>query len=178
MERKARAKANGTKGSMRRKYAAVIGIVVVIVVIAGATVYGLSSAKATSFGTFKGNFDSAPRVAIYATGYNGTALSATIGCATAVIESVVGSPTSHRNASTIDLFVLNQTSCAYENGIGGTITNYTFNSISNCVRTSSSEPSIFINYSSVNVTIVKPTSLHIYGNSEFLALCGVASEIT
>lgn len=163
---------------MRRKYAAVIGIVVIIVVIAGAAVYGLSSTKGTGFSTFKSGFDSAPRVAIYATGYNGTALSATIGCATAVIESVVGSPTSHRNASTIDLFVINQTACAYENGIGSTITNYTFNSISNCVGASRSEPSIFINYSSVNTTIVKPTALYIYGNSEFLALCGVASEIT
>lgn len=168
----------GAGGSSSRKYAAIIGIAVIIVIIAGAAAYGLMGSKPTDFSTFRNNFNSAGRVAIYTTGHNGTALSATIGCATAVIESIVGNPSTHRDSNTIDLFVINQTECAFENGVGGTVGNYTFNSISNCVNASRTEPSIFINYSDVNTTIVKPTSLYIYGDTQFLSLCGVATEIT
>ena len=166
------------KGGQPRKYIAVIGIAAIIVIIAGAVVYGLNSTKQTDFTTFRGNFNSAGRVAIYATGYNGTALSSTIGCATAVIESVIGSPIYHRNASSIDLFVINQTKCVFENGIGGTVGNYIFNSIGNCLNTSMHEPSIFINYSSVNSTVIKPIALYVSGNEQFLSLCGVAAEIS
>lgn len=168
----------GAERAQSRKYIAVIGIVVVIVVIAGAAVYGLNSTKPTDFSTFRSNFNSASRVGIYTTGYNGTALSSTIGCATAVIESIVGSQTYHRNASTIDLFVLNQTDCVFENGISGTVGNYTFNSIGNCLNVSKAEPSIFINYSQVNSTVIRPKALYISGDEQFLGLCGVATEIT
>ncbi len=161
-----------------RKYLAVIGIVVVFIAVAGGLVYGLGRTQPTSFSTFKQNFDSAPRVAIYATGYNGTQLGSTIGCATAVIESIVGSSTYHRNSSTIDLYVMNSTACTFENGIGGQISNYSFNSIGNCLSASQHEPSIFINYSETNITRITPTTLHISGNEQFLELCGVASEIT
>ena len=166
------------EGGQSRKYLAVVGIAVVIVIIAGAVVYGLSSTQPTDFNAFKSNFNSAGRVAIYTTGYNGIALSSTIGCATAVIESVVGSRAYHRNASTIDLFVINQTECVFENGIGGAVGNYTFNSIGNCLNVSKAEPSIFINYSPVNSTVIKPRALYVSGNEQFLGMCGVAAEIS
>jgi hypothetical protein len=165
--------------SSSRKYVAVIGTVVIILIIAGALVYGLSSNSPTSFSTFKAGYNSASRVAIYASaGSNNTGIGSTVGCATALIEGLIGSPSSHRNASTIDFFIMNQTSCVYEHGIGGAVGNYTYNSPGNCINTSKSEPSIFINYSVVNSTVIKPTVLYISGDAQFLSLCGVASEIT
>lgn len=167
------------KSSSSKKYAAVIGTIAIILIIAGALVYGLSGSNPTSFSTFRSNYNSASRVAIYASaGTNGTGISSTIGCATALVESLIASPSSHRNASTIDFFIMNQTACVYENGVGGTVGNYTYNSPGNCINTSRSEPSIFINYSAVNSTVIKPTALYISGDAQFLSLCGVASEIT
>ncbi len=177
-DKKTATKKAAAPSGQSRKYIAVIGIVVVVVIIAGAVVYGLGSTKPTGFSTFKSNFNSAPRVAIYTTGYNGTAISSTVGCATAIIESVVGSQTYHRSANTIDLYVINQTECVFENGVGGTVGNYTFNSIGNCINASKTEPSIFINYSSVNSTVIKPKALYMSGDARFLGLCGLASEIT
>jgi hypothetical protein len=164
--------------SAGKKAAAAIGIVVIAIIVAGALAFGLNRSPPTSISTFLSNFYSAPRVAIYTTAYNGTQISSTIGCASALIESVVGSPSHHRNASTIDFFAINGTSCTYELGIGGIIKNYTYNSISNCINMSRSEPSIFINYSESNSTIVKPESLYIYGNQKFLAMCGITTEIS
>lgn len=166
------------KGQDRRPLA-VVGIMVIIVIIAGALAYGLIGYHPTSFSAFLAKFDSAPRVAIYTGGNNGTAISSTVGCASAVIEAAVGSSTHHRDPNTIDFFVINQTACAYENGIGGQVKNYTYNSISNCLNTSKSEPSIFINYStSGNSTVIGTATLRISGDQRFLSMCGVASEIS
>ena len=71
-----------------------------------------------SFSTFRSNFYYAPRVAIYATAYNGTVMSGTVGCATAIIENIVASTQAHRNSSTIDFFIINQTKCTYVSGLG------------------------------------------------------------
>ena len=167
------------KGSGQRRATAAIGIIVIVDVVAGALAYGLYSNPPTSFANFRNRFNSAPRVAIFTTGYNGTQVSSTVGCASAVIEEIVGSATSHRNASSIDFFAINQTACVYENGIGGLVKNYTYNSIANCINTSRGEPSIFINYSdSGNSTVIKPSALYITGDQKFLAMCGIASEIS
>ncbi len=166
------------RASSKRKYTAVIGITIIVIIIAGALVYGLESTKPTDISTFKSNFNSAQRVAIYAKGNNGTQWSSAIGCATAIIESIVGNPTYHRNASAIDFFVLNRTACTYEYGVSGTVSNYTYNSISNCLSISAHEPSIFVNYSTANSTHITPTALYVSGNQQYLGLCGVASEIT
>lgn len=155
----------------------ILVIVAIIAIIVAATLTILIKGQSTPFNTFKSNFNSAKRVAIYTTGYNGSQLSSALGCSTAIIEEITGNPSIHRNSSTIDFFVLNQTSCVFEHGVGGIVTNYTYNSTANCLSAGKSEPSIFVNYSKTNSTTISPTSLHFSGDTQFLAICGIASEL-
>lgn len=115
----------------------------------------------SSFSTFKSNFDSAKRVDITVTAYNGTVLSSTIGCATQLIEQMVASKSNHRNSTTIDLSIINQTSCIKKQGLGMNTSNYTITSLQNCLNITSTEPTIYINYSSTNVTRIKSNELYI-----------------
>jgi hypothetical protein len=128
-----------------------------------------------SFAVFKSNFDSAPRVAIYATSYNGTVMSSTVGCATAIIENIVANAQAHRNSSTIDFFIVNQTRCLYVAGLGNS--NGTETSLGSCLNMSGSEPTIYINYSRANMTTIKPRYLYTSGDSLFLNECGIATEL-
>jgi hypothetical protein len=73
---------------------------------------------------------------------------------------------------------MNQTSCVFEHGVGGVVTNYTYNTTANCINTSKTEPSIFINYSDTNSTRITPQALYVAGDSQFLAICGIASELS
>ncbi len=171
-------KKEAKKAERRVRYTYIIGIIIAILVLLGVATYYLQhSGKTADFNTFKSNFNSAGRVAIYATAYNGTAVSATIECASSVIEEITGNVQIHRNSSTIDFFAINQTTCVFENGVGGMINNYTYNSISNCIAVSRSEPSLFLNYSTVNTTVITPSVLYMSGDSAFLAMCGIASEL-
>lgn len=175
-------KENENKNSSNINARFYIIIAVAIILIASIVImFKMSPASAASdFATFKGNFLSSSRVAIFATAYNGTVLTSTVGCATKIIESVVGSKTAHRNASTIDFYVVNATSCTYaKNGLGATNgANYTTSSLSYCLNMSKNEPTIFLNYSSTNVTTIQPKFLYTSGNAMFLSECGVASELT
>jgi hypothetical protein len=156
----------------------ILAIVAIIAIIVGITATVLlMNGQATPFNTFKSNFNSAKRVAIYTTAYNGSQISSALGCSTAIIEEITGNPAIHRNSSTIDFFVLNQTSCVFEHGVGGIITNYTYNSTANCLSSAKGEPSIFVNYSKTNSTVINPLSLYFSGNEQFLAICGIASEL-
>ena len=92
------------------KYAAAIIIIVAIIAAAIFTapyILNGQSGQNAPFNSFRNNFNSAPRVDIVVAAYNGTVLSGTIGCATAIIENIVGSKSMHRNASTIDLSIIN-----------------------------------------------------------------------
>jgi|GEM_PF-1369674 hypothetical protein len=157
----------------------VIAIVIVVAII-GAAIFAGSymTQNGNDFNTFKSNFNSAPRVAIFVTAYNGTVLSSTVGCATAIIEEVASSRTYHRNTSTIDFDILNQTSCIKSSGLSGKPSNYTITTLQNCLNTTKSEPTIYINYSSSNMTIIRPDYLYISGSDMFLRECGIASEIS
>ena len=149
---------------------------VAIVAISYLVVSGFYSGNpSTSFSVFKNNFYSAPRVAIYATAYNGTVMSSTIGCATAIIENIVANAQAHRNSSTIDFFIVNQTLCTYVRGLG--MSNGTETSLGSCTNMSASEPTIYINYSLTNTTNVKPNYLYTSGNRLFLSECGIATEL-
>ncbi len=155
-----------------------IFIIIIVFALAGGLVYGLNSGRPASFSTFQGNFNSAPRVAILVTANNGTQLAATVGCATALIQQIVASRTSHRNASTIDYYVMNATSCVFSpTGIGGSLQNYSYTTPKACVNVTTREPSIFINYTTTNETIINARSLVVEGDYRFLSQCAVASEI-
>jgi len=155
-----------------------------VVVIIGAAIFaGLyaSQNQEGSFDAFKANFNSAQRVAIVVTAYNGTVLSGTVGCATAIILQIASNPNAHRNTSTIDFGIINQSSCLEAKGLlgNGPNPNYTTTSVQNCVNLTTSEPAIYINYSAtMNNTVIKPRLLYIVGTSTFLRQCGIAAEIS
>lgn len=157
--------------------------IIIIVLIIGVAIFASSFLNTpgtgnNSFSVFEKNYDSAPRVNIFVAAYNGTVLSSTIGCATAVIEQLIASRANHRDAGTIDLNIINETSCIRSVGLGNTSRNYTVTSLQNCLNTSSTEPSLYINYSMTNVTIIKPEYMYISGSALFLRECGLASEFS
>lgn len=159
-----------------------IAAIVIVVAIIGVAIFASSLFTArqptSDFLVFQRNFNSAPRVNIFVAAYNGTVLSSTISCGTAIIEQIVGSKANHRNASTIDLNIINQTSCIRSTGLGGSASNYTTTTLQNCLNASGTEPSIYINYSTTNTTIIRPEYLYISGDALFLRECGVASQIS
>ena len=159
---------------------AVVAVVIIIIAAGALLVYDNlfgSGQQSASFGTFKANFNTAPRVAIFATAYNGSILSSTVGCATAVIVQIVSSQANHRNPSTIDYYVINQTSCVYSAaGLGQPTSNYTTASVQSCLNVTRTEPTIFINYTATNSTIIRPDYLYTSGNAAYLAQCGIADE--
>ena len=184
---KPKAKDSGATGSAGKRepfHAKYLVAIVIIIAIIGAAIFAgmsITQNQGGSFETFKSNFNSAPRVAITVTAYNGTVLSGTVGCATAVILQIASSQNTHRNTSTIDFSIINQSSCLEAKGLlgNGPHPNYTTTSVQNCVNLTMSEPAIYINYSATgNTTMIKPRLLYIAGTSTFLSQCGVASEIS
>ncbi|EQD67411.1 hypothetical protein B2A_00768, partial [mine drainage metagenome] len=70
-------------------------------------------------------------------------------------------------------------SCIYRQGALGTlISNYTNTTRAACLGYGKSMPSIFINYSTANSTVIKPTQLYFTGDAKFLDECGIAYQIT
>jgi hypothetical protein len=187
LSNKRETKARAEKGAGREKkgtYAKYVFAIMLVVIVIGVAIFASSllmthGTTNTSFDTFKKNYVAAPRVNIFVAAYNGTVLSSTVGCATAIIEQIVASKTNHRNATTIDLNIINETSCIRSNGLGGTgAANYTTTSLQNCLNTSGVEPSIYINFSLTNTTIIRPDYLYVSGNELFLRECGLASELS
>ncbi len=156
-------------GGRRAIYAAAF-ILIVVIIVAGGLVYGLRNASGqASFQQFQGNFNAAPRVAIYEQYSNPSTYPYVIACGDSIIEQLGVSGV--RNTSTIDFFVeTNATSCINKNG-----TNIGLRA---CMNYSAKEPSIFVNYSSSNSTIIKPDALYVTGDAKFLSECGIASSIT
>ena len=127
----------------------------------------------TPFSTFQRNYDSASRVALAVTYGNVTQYSAEAGCSQYLIQTIAGT----RNASTIDFFILNRTMCYYSpTGLGHAI-NISTVPASQCLGYARSEPSIFLNYSNNNSTVITPYHLYASGNAAYMAKCGIAVEI-
>lgn len=182
--KKAKPEADKAKAAGSNTVPAVI--IIAVIVIAVALGYLASShllATTTgggqeSFQAFQSHFYAAPRVAIYVTYLNGSTFSYSAGCAYALIEKLVGSSSYHRNASTIDfLIIANSTSCLTPNGALGSSNGTNVVPIQKCLSTSSSEPSVFINYSSVNSTVIRSGNLYTSGDALFLTECGISSEL-
>ena len=126
----------------------------------------------TSFGTFKSNFNSAQRIAVVTQYTNATQYNILSQCSTDIISAETVSD--NRNASTIDFYVLNSTSCTYApNGLGHVLNPVTTNA-SSCENEIKSEPSISLNYSSYNHTIITPYHMYVYGNDQYFSSCPVA----
>ncbi len=186
--KKATAKAGDKAGALKpaatgsRSVAWVVVAAVIIVAIIATGIFVLTNpgtgSQTTPFATFKSNFAAANSVAIYVDSSNVSAYPSTIACATALIETIEANAATHKNASNIGFYVMNQTNCTYkQGGLGSVITNYTNSTPAACLALSTGMPRIFINYSSTNSTVIRPLSLYVSGTPSFLSECGVASQI-
>lgn len=163
-------------------YTVPIAIVVAVVAIAIILGYIASSnlikGGGSTFAGFQSSFYSAHRVAIYVPFINSSDFSYTTTCAAAVIETITGSKTHNRNSSTIDYFVIaNSTSCLAPAGSLGHSNGTRVVPISSCIAISKTEPSVFLNYSIVNSTTVRDGNLYTQGDGLFLQECGIAAEL-
>ncbi|VVB76783.1 Uncharacterised protein [uncultured archaeon] len=175
---KAKATATSVTGPIRTN--PLLKLTLLIVVVAAA-VFALfyfvvlpSSLLTVPFTTFKDNYVSAPRVAILANTYfNGNDSAASLQCFARVAQVTAFT----RNRTTMDLFVLNRTNCTFSPA-GAASLNLTIRPISYCLEKAQSEPSIFLNYSSSNYTVVRAYGLHVYGNAAYMQSCPLAVDIS
>jgi len=140
--------------------------------------WGGGGGSQESFQAFQSSLYAAPRAAIYVTYLNGTSFSYSASCAYSLIESLISNRAHHRNASSIDFMIIaNSTSCLAPSGALGASNGTRVIPISSCLAASRSEPSIFINYSSVNSTSIRSGNLYTSGDALFLSECGISSEL-
>jgi len=163
-----------------KKYIAIIGAIIIVIIFAGAIVFGLKSqappSPQASLSAFEHNFESANTIGVYATYTTNASFSDVIGCSTALVEAIAGKSAIHKSYSQIHYFVINQTSCTSAT-LGPNATT-SVGTIGNCTAFSTSHPSIFVNYSTFTKTLIKPDALYFYGNSTSLLECGIASQIS
>jgi hypothetical protein len=166
-------KHDSAKGSDKKnQLLPALAVVVVIIIVAAVAYEAYSNYTYVNFNTFKANFDSATRVAIAITYQNTSNLPLLIPCTDMLVQVIAHS----RNASTIDFFILNKTSCAYSpTGLGHAI-NISTKSASSCLSVADSEPSVFLNASQSNSTVILP--YHFYQNADpsYLSKCAIAAE--
>lgn len=126
------------------------------------------------FSTFKNNFRSANRIALLVTYYNSSQYAYESQCFSTLIQAIAYT----RNASTIDFYLLNQTNCTFSpNGLGHEL-NVVTKPSSYCLNSARSEPSISLNYSPTNYTIIRAYKLYVYGNKEYMAKCPIAVDMS
>lgn len=158
----------------RPDYRIYIVSAIAIIIVAAAVLLLLPKASGVSFSSFKQNFESANRVALVVYYQNASTYSAETVCATDLVEIIA----SHRNASTIDFYTIDNSSCTYLPGGLGKPGNINTTSASTCLATAASVPSIYLNYSASNYTSIQPYSFKVYGNSKYMDSCPVAVEFS
>jgi hypothetical protein len=180
----AKAKAEKEKGAEvkkekkepKRRSAAGSALMVAVPLLLAAAIFLLVVLPMLSvpFSTFKANFGSASRIAVFAVYTDQSNAGAVISCATQAVQVAAHT----RNATTIDFYVFNATSCTYPvGGLGHTVTLAT-NTIRNCLSMAGSETSLFLNYSSYNHTTIMPYKLYVYGNAQYMSRCPIAVDLS
>ncbi len=166
---------NKSAQSDYKKYLIVISALIILIILFSAFYFNYynTSKQTSNFVTFRSNFDTANNVSIMVN-YNSSSFPYQIGCATNLIYNIVSSRI--KSSSNILFFVVNSTNCTYiKNGLGQVIKNYTYASPASCLNITKKQPTIFINYSAINKTIIKPNAIYISGDGNFLKQCGIAS---
>jgi hypothetical protein len=174
--REAKKEAKAEKSGSRGHYwIAIIAAVVVIAVVVGYLfVYsgnGEIGGGTITFSEFLNEFYASPRIAIYVNG------NSTWECGEDILQLLPRNIRHPRNSSTVDYYILNSTTCTKVDGLGypgATTSNF---SRASCMANITKEPSIFINYSSVNATIIRHNYLYFGGDAAYLNECGIAYEI-
>ncbi len=136
--------------------------------------FAVLPAFSVPFSTFKANYLAAPRVAIVTVDLNASQFAIVSSCATQIVQVTARS----RNATTIDFYVLNQTRCIYPAGGLGHTLSLLNNTIGYCINATKSEPTIFMNYSAVNRTVINAGSFYIYGNAQYFSQCPAVVDLS
>jgi hypothetical protein len=151
----------------------VVGLAVLLVVLLAAYAY---SSTAPTFQGFRHSFDAASNVSIFVQDYNSTFFISAEGCATGLIERIASNQTYHKSPAAINFFVINDTSCVYNKGLGKEGDNYTYTTLQNCLNFTATMPSVLFEYGT-NSTAIKGKALYITGDSQYLTQCGISSEL-
>ena len=171
--RKRQAEGAGKRKQVSPRVVAAAVIIILVVAIAAVLFVLVPNVSGVSFQAFKLNFNAAPRVALAVTFHNQTQYEDTVPCYTTMLE-IIGRT---RNASSIDFYLLNSTTCTYlSQGLGSARGAVKTSNASSCLSTAYSEPSIFLNYSSNNYTRITPDHIYISADSAYLASCPIAAE--
>jgi hypothetical protein len=173
--RKASSSSTSKKSDKKSNKAIYAVVIIAILAVAAIIIYSVSiqSNASVPFSTFKQNFNNAQRVSIAST-YNteGQFINESQ-CFSSIIQIV-----SHtRLPSTLDFYLINQTSCTYsKSGLGNQVTPITTNA-SFCRGRALNETGIFINYTGAgNYTYIEPQHMYIYGNSSYMRSCPIAAD--
>ncbi len=168
-EQKAR---DAEEAKRRSTYLAIAVIIAVMLVVGYVLLELLPSLSGVSFQTFKQNFNAAPRIAIAVTYVNESSYVSEVPCFTNMLE-IIGRT---RNASTIDMLIMNKTTCTYSpSGLGRSVNIKTANA-SSCLGIANSEPSVFLNFTAENFTTITPYHMYVSGNGQYFAKCNIAAE--
>jgi len=175
-QQKEPSKAEGKKEQAKQAGSLRTGLMIAVPIILAFVVFFIVILPVlrVPFSTFKSNFQSAARIAIIASYGNQTGSGVTLQCATRAVQVAAHS----RNATTIDFYVLNSSSCTYPIGGLGHQVNLATNTIGNCLNMTKSETSLFLNYSADNRTIVTPYRLYVYGNAQYMSQCPIAVDLS
>ncbi len=171
--------ANSSKGvnSHRNLYISILVILILAALIILTYIYLMPQYLGTSLSTFKSNYNSAQRIAIVYQYTNSTEYAVLSQCSINVVTAEIDF--NKRNASTIDFFVIDGSSCAYSpSGLGHLLNpNSIVSNTTTCEKVIQSEPSLSFNYSNSNSTIITPYHMQIFGNEKYFAACPIASGI-
>ncbi|MGC8547704.1 MAG: hypothetical protein ACP5MC_01705 [Candidatus Micrarchaeia archaeon] len=159
--------------STKKNVAALAAILVVPSLIVFLVLFLLLRQPGVPFSTFKSNFLSASNVSIVATFSNESEFAAEATCFTYLREVL-----HFKNMSAVHVFLIdsNNSTCLFS----PTISPVRIESkpASYCLGIANSEPSIFLNYSAINASIVTAYKLTIFGNEEYMQRCPVAVDMS
>lgn len=165
------AKTSASGSRLRAALLLIVPVALIFIVFFTVVLPGLTNVP---FSTFKSNFDSAKNVAIVVTYFNTSQYISQSQCFSTAIQVVAG----RRNASSIGFYILNQTNCTYSpTGLGHGI-NVSTTTKAYCLNLARSVPTVYLNYSASNGTLVKAYDLYVYGNSAYWAGCPIAVELS
>jgi len=168
------AKSESTKRNAPHTALLIVSLIVVLVIVIAALLTVLLSRPGVPFSTFKSNFYSASNVAIVATYANESQYIAESACFPTLREIV----SEHRNASTVLFFLINasNSTCTFSPTISPI--SIETKPASYCLSIANSEPSIFLNYSSTNSSIVTAYRLKVFGNAQYMQQCPIAIDMS
>ena len=157
------------KGIGTKRMIAIAALLIIIVAVIAFVVLS-NSLLTVPFSTFKSNFNAAQHVAVIGTYGNQTQYAYVAQCSIQLIQTIVHS----RNVS---FFLINQTLCTYQKGSLGNIS-IESDTPSDCLVNASSYPTVFLNYSETNSTVITLDKIYVYGDKAYMSQCPIAVDLS